>query len=34
MVSVQHVVGVGNVLVDSKGHALYSPDQDAGGPAQ
>jgi predicted lipoprotein with Yx(FWY)xxD motif len=31
MVSVQHVDGVGNVLVDSKGHALYSPDQEAGG---
>jgi predicted lipoprotein with Yx(FWY)xxD motif len=31
MVSVQHVDGVGNVLVDSKGQALYSPDQEAGG---
>jgi predicted lipoprotein with Yx(FWY)xxD motif len=30
-VSVQHVDGVGNVLVDSKGMALYSPQQEAGG---
>jgi hypothetical protein len=31
MVSVKHVDGVGNVLVDSKGQALYSPMQEAGG---
>jgi predicted lipoprotein with Yx(FWY)xxD motif len=31
MVSVKHVDGVGNVLVDSKGMALYSPEQEAGG---
>jgi len=31
MVSVKHVDGVGNVLVDSKGEALYSPMQEAGG---
>jgi predicted lipoprotein with Yx(FWY)xxD motif len=31
MVSVKHVDGVGNVLVDAKGQALYSPDQEAGG---
>jgi predicted lipoprotein with Yx(FWY)xxD motif len=31
MVSVEHIDGVGNVLVDSKGQALYSPDQEAGG---
>ena len=31
MVSVKHVDGVGNVLVDSKGDALYSPMQEAGG---
>ena len=31
MVSVKHVDGVGNVLVDSKGQALYSPVQEAGG---
>jgi predicted lipoprotein with Yx(FWY)xxD motif len=30
-VSVQHVDGVGNVLVDAKGMALYSPQQEAGG---
>jgi predicted lipoprotein with Yx(FWY)xxD motif len=30
-VSVEHVDGVGNVLVDSKGDALYSPDQEANG---
>ena len=30
-VSVEHVDGVGNVLVDSKGMALYSPAQEAGG---
>ncbi len=30
-VSVQHVDGVGNVLVDSKGMALYSPQQETGG---
>jgi predicted lipoprotein with Yx(FWY)xxD motif len=30
-VSVKHVDGVGNVLVDSKGEALYSPMQEAGG---
>jgi predicted lipoprotein with Yx(FWY)xxD motif len=30
-VSVEHVDGVGNVLVDSKGMALYSPQQEAGG---
>ena len=31
MVSVKHVDGVGNVLVDSKGEALYSPMQEADG---
>ena len=31
MVSVKHVDGVGNVLVDAKSQALYSPDQEAGG---
>jgi predicted lipoprotein with Yx(FWY)xxD motif len=31
MVSVHHVDGVGNVLIDSKGMALYSPQQEAGG---
>ena len=31
MVSVKHVDGVGTVLVDSKGQALYSPMQEAGG---
>jgi predicted lipoprotein with Yx(FWY)xxD motif len=30
-VAVKHVNGVGNVLVDSKGDALYSPDQEANG---
>ena len=30
-VAVKHVDGVGNVLVDSKGDALYSPDQEAKG---
>jgi predicted lipoprotein with Yx(FWY)xxD motif len=30
-VSVRHVDGVGNVLVDSKGMALYSPQQETGG---
>jgi predicted lipoprotein with Yx(FWY)xxD motif len=30
-VAVKHVDGVGNVLVDSKGDALYSPDQEANG---
>jgi predicted lipoprotein with Yx(FWY)xxD motif len=30
-VAVKHVGGVGNVLVDSKGDALYSPDQEANG---
>jgi predicted lipoprotein with Yx(FWY)xxD motif len=30
-VSVQHVDGVGNVLVDAKGMALYSPQQEANG---
>jgi predicted lipoprotein with Yx(FWY)xxD motif len=30
-VAVRQVDGVGNVLVDSKGDALYSPDQEANG---
>jgi predicted lipoprotein with Yx(FWY)xxD motif len=30
-VAVKHVDGVGNVLVDPKGDALYSPDQEANG---
>jgi predicted lipoprotein with Yx(FWY)xxD motif len=30
-VAVEHVNGVGNVLVDSKGMALYSPQQEADG---
>jgi predicted lipoprotein with Yx(FWY)xxD motif len=30
-VALKHVGGVGNVLVDSKGDALYSPDQEANG---
>jgi predicted lipoprotein with Yx(FWY)xxD motif len=30
-IAVEHVDGVGNVLVDSKGMALYSPEQEAGG---
>jgi predicted lipoprotein with Yx(FWY)xxD motif len=30
-VAVKHVDGVGNVLVDSKGDALYSPEQEANG---
>jgi len=30
-VAVKHVSGVGNVLVDSKGAALYSPTQEASG---
>jgi predicted lipoprotein with Yx(FWY)xxD motif len=30
-VSVADVSGVGNVLVDAQGDALYSPDQEAGG---
>jgi len=30
-VSVAMVAGVGDVLVDSKGDALYSPEQEAGG---
>jgi len=30
-VGVKHVDGVGNVLVDAKGDALYSPDQEASG---
>jgi predicted lipoprotein with Yx(FWY)xxD motif len=30
-VAVKHVQGVGNVLVDSKGAALYSPAQEASG---
>jgi predicted lipoprotein with Yx(FWY)xxD motif len=30
-VAVKHVDGVGNVLVDSMGDALYSPDQEANG---
>lgn len=30
-VAVKHVDGVGNLLVDSKGDALYSPDQEANG---
>ena len=30
-VAVKHVGGVGNVLVDSKGDALYSPDQETNG---
>jgi predicted lipoprotein with Yx(FWY)xxD motif len=30
-VAVKHVGGVGNVLVDSKGDALYSPEQEANG---
>jgi predicted lipoprotein with Yx(FWY)xxD motif len=30
-VALNHVDGVGNVLVDSKGDALYSPDQEANG---
>jgi predicted lipoprotein with Yx(FWY)xxD motif len=30
-VAVKHVDGVGNVLVDSKGNALYSPEQESNG---
>jgi predicted lipoprotein with Yx(FWY)xxD motif len=30
-VAVKHVDGVGNVLVDSKGDALYSPEQETNG---
>jgi len=30
-VAVKHVGGVGNVLVDSKGDALYSPEQESNG---
>ena len=30
-VSVKHVAGVGDVLVDASGHALYTPEQEAGG---
>jgi predicted lipoprotein with Yx(FWY)xxD motif len=30
-VAVKHVDGVGNVLVDAKGDALYSPEQEANG---
>ena len=30
-VEVRHVDGVGDVLVDSTGHALYTSDQEAGG---
>ena len=30
-VSVETVDGVGDVLVDARGHALYSPDQETGG---
>jgi predicted lipoprotein with Yx(FWY)xxD motif len=30
-VAMKHVGGVGNVLVDSKGDALYSPEQEANG---
>jgi predicted lipoprotein with Yx(FWY)xxD motif len=30
-VAVRHVDGVGNVLVDAKGDAVYSPDQEANG---
>jgi len=30
-VDVRHVNGVGDVLVDSSGHALYTPDQEANG---
>jgi predicted lipoprotein with Yx(FWY)xxD motif len=30
-VSVESVDGVGDVLVDAGGHALYSPDQESGG---
>jgi predicted lipoprotein with Yx(FWY)xxD motif len=33
-VGVKHVDGVGDVLVDSSGLALYSPDQEAGGKIQ
>jgi len=30
-VDVRHVDGVGDVLVDASGHALYTPDQEANG---
>jgi predicted lipoprotein with Yx(FWY)xxD motif len=30
-IDVRHIAGVGDVLVDATGHALYTPDQEANG---